>query len=144
MKSCGQFRFATVVALKEALYFVNLLLATCISPGYLLLAPFSEKNKSLKLAYLLSPASVVMASLVSGGMEVCLNFFKSFLPRQPCRVTQCLDCTCDWLLWSWNDVSLVGRGLLAVRSVARRCPYGVDIGCVRSESMSELGIQFRH
>ena len=73
----GQFCFATIVALKEALYFVNLLLATYFSPGYLLLAPFSEKNKGWKLAYLLSPESVVMESLIgrSGVMRV-LAFFQ--------------------------------------------------------------------
>ena len=76
-----QFRFATIVALKEALYIVNLLLATCFSPGYLLLAPFSEKNKGVKLAYLLSPESVVMLSLLgvgSGGVVLGLFAFFSF------------------------------------------------------------------
>ena len=63
MMSTGQFCFATIVAMKEALYFVNLLLATCYSPGYLLLAPFSEENKTVKLTYLLSPESVVVFSL---------------------------------------------------------------------------------
>ena len=66
----GQFCFARIVAMKEALYFVNLLLATCFSPGYLLLAPFSEKNKGWKLAYLLSPESVVMFSLGGASREL--------------------------------------------------------------------------
>ena len=83
MMSWGQFFFATIVALKEALYFVNLLLATYLSPGYLMLAPFSEKNKCVKLAYLLSPESVVMDSLaVMQGGRVLETFSHAF-PSSP-------------------------------------------------------------
>ena len=75
MMSWGQFCFATIVALKEALHFVNLLHATCFTPGYLLLAPFSEKNKPLKLACFLCPESVVMSTLVANvvGRVATLN-----------------------------------------------------------------------
>ena len=109
--SWGQFCFATIVALKEAVYFVNLLLATCISSGYLLLAPFSEENKMVKLDYLLSPESIVMGSLADSRAGS-------------------VDCACDRLLWSWNDVPLVGSRLPAVGSVAHRCPCSVvRLGC---------------
>ena len=79
--SWGQFFFATIVAMKEALYFMNLLLATYLSPGYLLSAPFSEKNKRVKLAYLLSPESVVMLyplGVGSGGVVLGLFAFISY------------------------------------------------------------------
>ena len=82
MMSWGQFCFATIVALKEAVYFVNLLLATCISPVYLMLAPFSEKNKGVKLVYLLSPESVVMESLfffsANGGVLETFSYISYF------------------------------------------------------------------
>ena len=134
MMSWGQFCFATIVALKEALYFVNLMHVTYFSPGYLLLAPFSEKNKPLKLAYFLSQESVVMSTLVANvvGRVATLN-----------RVSN-VECVLAWFagisylasiaasLSAWIALvigffghgamfSLIGSGLLAVGSFAHRC-----------------------
>ena len=147
--SWGQFCFATIVSLKVAVYFVNLLLATSFSPGFLLLAPFREENKRVKLSYLLSPETVVMFSIGTckdgGVLDICasISYLANIAASRSAWIAPVISFFCHGTMFPSLAVGhLLSTGLSPIGVLhwgSGRCVCGV-----RSGSVAELGIQFRH